>query len=121
MGSHGTEVSPDPLYGGDRKALKKELVKSRAMAGILAEQSEQKWRVGEALIRRPTISPAKAGTKKYGATAVRSTRRLPSSRRLTAASRGWKSNARDARRRETLTSASCGDLRQLAFMILPAA
>jgi hypothetical protein len=42
---------PTPLSGGDRKALQKELVKSRAMTGILAEQSEQKRRVGEALIR----------------------------------------------------------------------
>src|SRR3978361_233594 len=41
---------PTPL-SGDRKALQKELVKSRAMTGILAEQSEQKRRVGEALIR----------------------------------------------------------------------
>jgi hypothetical protein len=31
---------PTPLSGGDRKALKKELVKSRAMTGILAEQSD---------------------------------------------------------------------------------
>jgi hypothetical protein len=36
---------PTPLSGGDRKALQKELVKSRAMTGILAEQSEQKRRV----------------------------------------------------------------------------
>jgi hypothetical protein len=42
---------PTLLSGGDRKALKKELVKSRAMAGILAGQSEQKRRDGEALIR----------------------------------------------------------------------
>jgi hypothetical protein len=42
---------PTPLSGGDRKALGKELVKSRAMAGILAERSEEKRRVGEALIR----------------------------------------------------------------------
>jgi len=40
-----------PLSGGDRKALRKELVKSRAMAGILAERSEEKRRVGEVLIR----------------------------------------------------------------------
>jgi hypothetical protein len=46
---------PTPLSGGDRKALKKELVKSRAMTGILAEQSEQKRRVGEALIREADI------------------------------------------------------------------
>jgi hypothetical protein len=42
---------PTPLSGGDRKALSKELVKSRAMAGILAERSQEKRRVGEALIR----------------------------------------------------------------------
>src|SRR3981189_2190328 len=42
---------PRPLSGGDRKALGKELVKSRAMTGILAEPSEEKRRVGEALIR----------------------------------------------------------------------
>jgi hypothetical protein len=42
---------PTPLSGGDRKALQKELVKSRAMTRILAEQSEQKRRVGEVLIR----------------------------------------------------------------------
>jgi hypothetical protein len=40
-----------PLSGGDRKALQKELVKSRAMTGILAGQSARKRRVGEALIR----------------------------------------------------------------------
>ncbi len=42
---------PAPLSGGDRKALTKELAKSRAMTGILAERSEEKRRVGEALIR----------------------------------------------------------------------
>jgi hypothetical protein len=40
-----------PLSGGDRKALKKELSKARAMTGILAESAEEKRRVGEALIR----------------------------------------------------------------------
>jgi hypothetical protein len=42
---------PTPLSGADRKALGKELVKSRAMTGILAERSQEKRRVGEALIR----------------------------------------------------------------------
>jgi hypothetical protein len=51
MASMAPKYHPTPLSGGDRKALKKELVKSRAMAGILAEQSEHKRRVGEALIR----------------------------------------------------------------------
>jgi hypothetical protein len=50
-GTMAPKYHPTPLSGGDRKALKKELVKSRAMTGILAEQSEQKRRVGEALIR----------------------------------------------------------------------
>jgi hypothetical protein len=42
---------PTPLSGGDRKALQKEPVKARAMTGILASQSADKRRVGEALIR----------------------------------------------------------------------
>jgi hypothetical protein len=44
-------ITNPPLSGGDRKALKKELVKSRAMAGFLTKRSEEKRRVGEALIR----------------------------------------------------------------------
>jgi hypothetical protein len=39
------------LSGGDRKALKKELSKSRAMTRIFAERSAEKRREGEALIR----------------------------------------------------------------------
>ena len=42
---------PAPLSGGDRKALTKELSKSRAMTKIFAELSEEKRRQGEALIR----------------------------------------------------------------------
>jgi hypothetical protein len=41
-----------PLSGGDRKALKKELSKSRAMTTIFAEQADQLRSEGEALIRR---------------------------------------------------------------------
>jgi hypothetical protein len=41
---------PAPLSGGDRKALKKELSKSRAMTRIFAERSAEKRREGEALI-----------------------------------------------------------------------
>jgi hypothetical protein len=33
---------PTPLSGGDRKALTKEIAKSRAMTGILAERSQEK-------------------------------------------------------------------------------
>jgi hypothetical protein len=37
---------PAPLSGGDRKALKKELSKSRAMTRIFAERSAEKRREG---------------------------------------------------------------------------
>jgi len=40
-----------PLSGGDRKALTKELSKSRAMTRIFAERSAEKRQQGEALIR----------------------------------------------------------------------
>lgn len=43
---------PTPLSGGDRKALKKELVKSRGMTGILAAQSDEMRSKGAALIRQ---------------------------------------------------------------------
>jgi len=49
-----------PLSGGDRKALTKELSKSRAMTRIFAERSAEKRLAGEALIREadnPTIVP----------------------------------------------------------------
>lgn len=42
---------PKPLSGGDRKALAKELGKSRAMANILAAQSAEMRAKGEALIQ----------------------------------------------------------------------
>jgi hypothetical protein len=41
---------PTPLSGGDRKALKKELGKARAMVNILATQSAEMRAKGEALI-----------------------------------------------------------------------
>jgi hypothetical protein len=40
-----------PLSGGDRKALKKELGRARAMRTILAAQSAEARAKGEALIR----------------------------------------------------------------------
>jgi hypothetical protein len=42
---------PTPLSGGDRKALKKELGKARAMVNILATQSAEMRARGEALIQ----------------------------------------------------------------------
>jgi hypothetical protein len=43
---------PTPLSGGDRKALKKELAKARAMTTILSAQSEEARAKGDALIKR---------------------------------------------------------------------
>jgi hypothetical protein len=42
---------PTPLFGGDRKALGKELSKARAMTGILAKRADEKRRAGVALLR----------------------------------------------------------------------
>lgn len=43
---------PTPLSGGDRKALKKELLKARAMTGILSAQAAEMRAKGEALIKQ---------------------------------------------------------------------
>ncbi|UZE49818.1 hypothetical protein ONR75_03195 [Rhodopseudomonas sp. P2A-2r] len=43
---------PTPLSGGDRRALKKELVKARAMTGILSAQADEMRGRGEALIKQ---------------------------------------------------------------------
>jgi hypothetical protein len=43
---------PTPLSGGDRKALTKELGKSRAMANMLAAQSVEMRVKGEAMIQQ---------------------------------------------------------------------
>jgi hypothetical protein len=55
---------PTPLSGGDRKALSKELVKARAMTGILAERLQEKrrnekmWSDGGPAQPSPTIGQA---------------------------------------------------------------
>jgi hypothetical protein len=43
---------PTPLSGGDRKALKKELGKARAMATILSAQSVESRARGDAVIKQ---------------------------------------------------------------------
>lgn len=43
---------PTPLSGGDRKALKKELGKSRAMTGILSAQADELRCRGDALLQK---------------------------------------------------------------------
>jgi hypothetical protein len=52
IGAMAPKHHPTPLSGGDRKALRKELGKSRAMTGILARQSDEARSEGEALIRK---------------------------------------------------------------------
>jgi len=42
---------PTPLSGGDRRALKRELTRSRAMTTILGDRSIEKRTAGEALTR----------------------------------------------------------------------
>ena len=43
---------PTPLSGGDRKALKKEIGKARAMTTVLARQADELRARGDALIRQ---------------------------------------------------------------------
>jgi hypothetical protein len=51
IGSMAPKYHYPPISGGDRKALTKELSKSRAMTHIFAERAAKKRREGEALIR----------------------------------------------------------------------
>ena len=85
------------LSGVDRKALAKELVRARAMTGILSRQADELRAKGEALIREAVTSLAKAGTNGCGPTAGRFIHHRPSIKPSTAAFRGWKSNAAGAR------------------------
>jgi hypothetical protein len=73
-----------PISRGDRKALKKELSKSRAMTHIFAERSAEKRSEGEARIREAD----NLGTSAYGRTAAPSIRRRPSIK-LSMADKPW--------------------------------
>jgi hypothetical protein len=64
---------PTPLSGGDRKALKKELSKSRAMTRIFAERSVEKRREGEALIREADNLACQSCNERMWTMAARST------------------------------------------------
>ena len=57
---------PTPLSGGDRKALKKELGKARAMANILATQSAEMRAKGEALRDGSAKAPARSDLTRLG-------------------------------------------------------
>jgi hypothetical protein len=47
----GPKYRPTPLSGSDRRALARELTKTRAMTRILADRANEKRAAGEALIR----------------------------------------------------------------------
>jgi hypothetical protein len=111
---------PTPLSGGDRKALAKQLVKSRAMTGILAEQSVQKRRLGEALIREADNLACQSWNEKMWSDGGPIDPSPTLSRRLTGAFHGWKSSAHAAGRNETLTCARFDGRRPPACMIWPA-
>jgi len=64
-----------PISGGDRKALTKELAKSRAMTTIFAERSAEKRREGEALIRKADNLACPLGMKRCGPMAAPSIHR----------------------------------------------
>src|SRR3979490_2431992 len=55
-----------PISGGDRKALAKELSKSRAMTNIFTERSAEKRREGEALIREADNLACQSWNEKMG-------------------------------------------------------
>jgi hypothetical protein len=96
-----------PLSGGDRKAVTKELAKSRAMTGIFAERADEKRRLGEALIREADNLSCQSWNEKMWSDGGPDDPSPKSIRRPTAASRGWRSNARDARPSVTLSYACC--------------
>jgi hypothetical protein len=76
---------PTPLSRGARKALAKALLKSRAVAGILADRPAGKRRVGEALIREADNLACQLWNERCGVTAGQSIRRLSSFRRRSSA------------------------------------
>jgi hypothetical protein len=54
--AHAPKHHVPPISGGDRKALNKELAKSRAMTTILAERAAEKRRDREPLIREAAVA-----------------------------------------------------------------
>lgn len=98
---------PTPLSGGDRKALKKELSNSRAMATILFARSAEVRTKGEALISEADKLLAESWNERMWADGGRSIHRLRSTKRSTAAIHGSRLNARVARRSAMSISRPC--------------
>jgi hypothetical protein len=89
---HVSQIHHTPLSGGDRKALGKELVKSRAMTKIVRRGFRRKRRLGEALIREVDNLACQSWNEKMWSDGP-STRRRRLIKRSTAASLGWRSSA----------------------------
>ena len=95
---------PTPLSGGDRKALKKELGKARAMTNILAAQSAEMRAKGEALIQQADKLLCESWNERMWSDGEPIDPSPKSTRPSTAAFPGWRSSAHGARRRVTSTS-----------------
>ena len=91
-----------PISGGDRKALAKELSKSRAMTKIFAERSAEKRREGEALIREADNLTCQSWNEKMWSDGGPIDPSPESIRPSMAATHGLRLHARGARPRATL-------------------
>jgi hypothetical protein len=89
---------PTPLSGGDRKALNKELGKSRAMTNLLAAQSAEMRAKAETMLQQQAalriLERAHVGRRRADRPVRPSTAAFP----------GWRSGARAARLTSTYSS-----------------
>jgi hypothetical protein len=79
-----------PLSGGDRKALSKELVKSRAMTKIFAERADETRREGEALTHEADNLACQSWNERMWSDSGPIDPSPAMIRQSTAAIRGWK-------------------------------
>ena len=108
-----------PLSGGDRKALTKELSKSRAMTRIFAERSAEKRREGEALIREADNLACQSWNEKMWSDGGPIDPSPTIDQAINGVTHGLRSSARVARHRATLIYAPCPTSRQPASTISP--
>ena len=89
---------PTPLSGGDRKALRKELMQARGGTVMMARQASELRAKGEALIREADNLDCQSWNERMWADGEPIDRRPRLIKRSTAAFRGWKSSARGVAR-----------------------
>jgi len=106
---------PTPLSGGDRKALAKELSKSRAMTTVLARSSKSAGQKARRRSARPTSCSASLGTRRSGPTEARSIRPPRSTKPWIVATHASRSNARAARLDGTSTWRRCAIRQPLPY------